>query len=204
MMSSLSFRAAIAAAVLAVVGSSQAQTVVPGPAAPQGAAQPNPQATTPPAGVGGAGAEPPATSGVPGGQPPKRNTGRNNYMPANPDASPIVPGQPPTSRGTGAGSPGYAQSPAGSQGSGAKGGGKGRTDPRPMGMGRAFKNLQTQEELAAYSVKAKAVKTYAECRTLLETTKKELEPRAKAENKPMTVNPTEICDKAKERGRFTG
>lgn len=203
MMSSLSFRAAIAAAFLAVAGASDAQTAAPAPVAPQGVAQPNPQATTPPAGVGAAGAEPPATAGVPGDQPPRRNSGRNNYMPANPDASPMVPGQPPKSRGTQAGSAGNAQSPAGGQGNGAKGGGKGRADPRPMGMGRAFKNLQTQDELAAYSVKAKAVKTYSECRTLLETTKQELEPRAKAENKPMTVNPTEICDKAKQRGRLT-
>jgi len=203
MMSSLSFRAAIAAAALAVAGAPQAQTAAPTPVAPQSAAQPNPQATTPSAGAGAAGAEVPATSAVPGERPPKRGTGRSNYMPANPDASPIVPGQPPKSRAGNVGSQGNAQSPAGGQGNGAKGGGRGKTDPRPIGMGRAFKSLQTQDEYAAYSVKAKAVKTYPECRALLETTKKELEPRAKAENKPMTVNPTEICDKAKERGRLT-
>lgn len=69
-------------------------------------------------------------------------------------------------------------------------------------MGRAFEDLQTKEEFTAYQAKAREVKTYSECKALLESTKKELEPRAKAENKPITANPTEICDKVKARGRI--
>ena len=100
--------------------------------------------------------------------------------------------------GGGGGGQTGGQPPGGVEAGSGKGKGK-----RPAGMGRAFTNLQTQEEYAAYSAKARNVKTHGECKALLETTMKELEPRAKAENKPMSVNPTEICDSAKARGRLT-
>ena len=231
MMSSLSFRAAIAVAALAVTGAAQSQTAAPAPAAapaaPQAAApaaaQPNSQlmtpASPPPAAKAASGTEAPAAQGTTGDQRPKRNRGgggsgnKSNFMPANPDATPVLPGQGPKSRasGTDPGQPSGAGPTRGAQGDGAqgtgapgggKGSGKKKGGNRPIGMGRAFQDLQTKEEFTAYSAKAKAVKTTSECKALLESTKKELEPRAKAENKTIAVNTTEICDKAKSRGRL--
>ena len=132
-------------------------------------------------------------------------------MPANPDATPILPGQGPkaqgsTGRGAGAPGPGGASATPGAGPQGGKGG-KGATKGKGGqggGMGKAFQDFQTKEELAAYTTKVHAVKTYDECKSLLETTKKELEPRAKAENKTINVNPTEICDRVKARGRVKG
>ena len=232
MMSSLSFRAAFAVAALAVAGVAQSQPAAPAPspsqpstqAVPQGVQQPGAQATTPmapEAAKAASGTEAPAAAGTPVEQQPKQRrggTGRGNFMPANPDATPILPGQSPksqASQGTNAkrsGQGGAGQSQSGAQAGAAglppggadQGSRKGKGGKkRPAGMGRAFKDLQTQEEYAAYSVKVKNVKTYGECKALLETTRKELEPRAKAENKPITINPTEICDSAKSRGRLT-
>ncbi len=229
-MSSLSFRAAIVVAALAATGVAQSQTAAPAPSpsppsaqtVPQGVQQPGAQATVPPvpeAAKPVSGAEAPAAAGTPVGQKPRQKrdgTGRNNYMPANPDATPILPGQSPKGQGAPGGQGGNAkrtpwQPQSGAQAGGASaagqppggvvaGSGKGK---RPAGMGRAFKDLQTQEEYAAYSAKARNVKTHGECKVLLETTRKELEPRAKAENKPISINPTEICDSAKSRGRLT-
>jgi hypothetical protein len=235
MMSSLSFRAAIAVAALAATGVAQSQATAPAPsptqptplAVPQGVQPSGAQAATPPAPVpakAAPGTEAPAAAGTPVEQKPmqkRQGTGKSNYMPANPDATPIVPGQPPKSQGAQSGQGGGAkrsgqgspwQSQSGAQAGAASaagqppggvqaGSGKGK---RPAGMGRAFTNLQTQEEYAAYAAKARNVKTHGECKALLETTMKELEPRAKAENKPMSVNPTAICDSAKARGRVTG
>ena len=235
MMSSLSFRAAIAMAALAATGVAQSQVTAPAPsptqptalAVPQGV-QPSGAQATPPASdpaKAASGTEAPAAAGTPVEQKPRQKrqgTGKSNFMPANPDATPIVPGQPPKSQGAQSGQGGSAkrsgqgsprQSQSGAQAGAASaagqppggveaGSGKGK-GKRPAGMGRAFTNLQTQEEYAAYSAKAKNVKTHGECKALLETTMKELEPRAKAENKPMSVNPTEICDSAKARGRVT-
>jgi hypothetical protein len=234
MMSSLSFRAAIAVAALAASGVAQSQTAAPAAspsppsaqAVPQGVQQPGAQATTPPApeaAKAASGAEAPAAAGAPVEQEPRQKrggAGRSNFMSANPDATPILPGQPPKSQGgsakrSGQGAPGQSQSGAQAgaanaagtagqpPGSAERGSRKGKGGKRPAGMGRAFKDLQTQEEYAAYSAKVKSVKTYGECKALLETTRKELEPRAKAENKPITINPTEICDSAKSRGRLT-
>jgi hypothetical protein len=236
MMSSLSFRAAIAVAALAATGAAQSQATAPAPsptqptplAVPQGVQPSGAQAATPPAAVpakAAPGTEAPAAAGTPVEQKPmqkRQGTGKSNYMPANPDATPIVPGQPPKSQGAQSGQGGSAkrsgqgsprQSQSGAQAGAASaagqppggveaGSGKGK-GKRPAGMGRAFTNLQTQEEYAAYSAKARNVKTHGECKALLETTMKELEPRAKAENKPISVNPTEICDSAKARGRVT-
>ena len=239
MMSSLSFRAAVAVAALAATCAAQSQTAAPAPspsqpstqAVPQGVQQPGAQATMPPApeaAKAAPGTEAPAAAGTPVEQKPRQKrggTGKSNFMPANPDATPILPGQPPKSQagqganakrsGQGGGAPRQSQSgaqagaanaagtpgqpPAGAE----KGSRKSKGSKRPAGMGRAFRDLQTQEEYAAYSAKAKNVKTFGECKALLETTRKELEPRAKAENKPISINPTEICDSAKSRGRLT-
>jgi hypothetical protein len=231
MMSSPSFRAAIAVAALAVAGVAQSQPAAPAPspsqpstqAVPQGVQQPGTQAATPPApeaAKAASGAVAPAAVGTPVEQQPRQQrerTGRNNYMPANPDATPILPGQSPkrqTGQGanakrSGQGAPGQPQPGAQAGAAGQppvgvnQGSREGKGGKRRTGMGRAFTNLQTQEEYAAYSAKARNVKTHGECKALLETTMKELEPRAKAENKPMSVNPTEICDSAKARGRLT-
>jgi hypothetical protein len=68
----------------------------------------------------------------------------------------------------------------------------------------AYADLMTPEEMAAHRAKVKKTKTYAECKTLFEATGKDMEARAKAQNKPISATPTEICDKARERGRLTG
>jgi len=68
----------------------------------------------------------------------------------------------------------------------------------------AYADLMTPEELAAHRAKVKKTKTYAECKALFEATGKDMEARAKAQNKTVKATPTELCDKAKERGRVTG
>lgn len=217
MMSSLSFRAAIAVAALAATGVAQSQTAPPAPSpsppsaqtVPQGVQQPGAQATTPPvpeAAKAASGTEAPAATGTPVEQKPGKRrggTGRGNFMPANPDATPILPGQSPKQSRAQAGAVNAAGAAGQPPGGADKGSRKGKGGKRPAGMGRAFRDLQTQEEYAAYMVKVKSVKTHGECKGLLETTRKELEPRAKAENKPISINPTEICDSAKSRGRLT-
>lgn len=67
------------------------------------------------------------------------------------------------------------------------------------GMGRAFADLQTTAELDAYRDKVRAVKSVSECKTLMEDTKKQLEPRAKAQNKTISVDIDKACATAKER-----
>ena len=229
---SLSFRAALAAAAFAASGLAHSQATAPAPAAPASPSTgPNPSLMTPqapaapaapptasaPAAKSATGVESTAPAATPGEPQRKRNrtggAGKSNFMPANPDATPVLPGQGPKSRasGTDPGQPSGAGPTRGAQGDGAqgtgapgggKGSGKKKGGNRPIGMGRAFQDLQTKEEFTAYSAKAKAVKTTSECKALLESTKKELEPRAKAENKTIAVNTTEICDKAKSRGRL--
>jgi hypothetical protein len=68
----------------------------------------------------------------------------------------------------------------------------------------AYADLMTPEEMAAHRAKVKKTKTYAECKALFEATDKEMEVRAKAQNKTVKATPAEICDRAKERGRLTG
>jgi hypothetical protein len=68
----------------------------------------------------------------------------------------------------------------------------------------AYADLMTPEELAAHRAKVKGVKTYAECRTLFDATARDMEARAKAQNKTIKATPAELCDRAKERGRVTG
>jgi hypothetical protein len=162
----------------------------------------------------------------------KRERG-GNFMPANPDASPVLPGQSPTAGTSGAksgtggtssaktGTGGTSSAKTGTGGtSSAKSGaatdasGTGRTTAKAEGsrnrsgwrggMQRAFLDYQTKEEFGVYKEKATAVKTYDECKSLLESTKKDLEPRAKAQNKAIDVNPTAVCDRAESNGRLTG
>lgn len=76
--------------------------------------------------------------------------------------------------------------------------------PKTVGMQRAFADLQTNAEFEAYRDKAQAVKTVGECKTLMEETKKQLEPRAKAQNKPLNVDIDKACSTAKERKGLTG
>ena len=68
----------------------------------------------------------------------------------------------------------------------------------------AYADLMTPEEMAVHKKKVKQTKTYAECKTLFDATGKDMEARAKAQNKTVKATPTELCDKAKERGRVTG
>ena len=78
--------------------------------------------------------------------------------------------------------------------------------PQPPGrqLQRAYADLMTPEELKAHRAKVKQTRTYAECKALFEATGKEMDARAKAQNKTVKNTPTEICDSAKESGRLTG
>lgn len=66
-------------------------------------------------------------------------------------------------------------------------------------MNRAFFDLQTNEEFEAYRTKARAVKSVSECKALMEATKKQLEPRAKAQQKSVDVDIGKTCETMKER-----
>ena len=72
------------------------------------------------------------------------------------------------------------------------------------GLQNAYADVMTPEELVAHRTKVKSLKTYDDCRALFEATGKEMEVRAKAQNKPARPSPSELCDRAKERGRVTG
>lgn len=108
------------------------------------------------------------------------------------------------------GTPGVAAVPGAAPSGGAQTGKSQRTNTRSAqgGSGRQLQNvyadLMTPEEMAAHRAKVKKTKTYAECKTLFDATGKDMEARAKAQSKTVPSTPTEICDKAKERGRFTG
>lgn len=191
---------------------------------PQAPAAPAaPPTASAPAAKSATGAESTAPAATPGEPQRKRNrtggAGKSNFMPANPDATPVLPGQGPkaqgANRGTGTSAQGAASGAPQGQGAapqsgkgggrppGGKNAGKGKSG-QGAGMGKAFQDFQTKEEMDAYTAKVRAVKTYDECKSLLETTKKDLEPRAKAENKTINVNPAEVCDRAKTRGRVKG
>ncbi len=125
----------------------------------------------------------------------QRSRRGGNFMPANPDATPVLPG----------GSPSGAANASGTTGDRPKGtGGGARPRPHGGGMGRAFEGYQTKEELAAYREKVRALKTVSECQALMESTRKEMEPRAKAQNKTIDVDIAKICETSKERGRLKG
>ena len=112
--------------------------------------------------------------------------------------------------GTVPGTAGTTAAAAQGAGTAQKGGAKddARVARREYQKGRGLQNvyadLMTPEELAAHRSKVKQTKTYAECKALFEATGKEMEARAKAQNKSVTSTPTELCDRAKERGRLAG
>lgn len=211
-MSTVSIRVATLATILALPGALYAQAPAPAatPAAPPAASTPpsgaaaarpeNPPGMTPPAADQASGAQgAPNASGAQGatgdgsGQN-RRKRRHGNFMPANPDATPVLPGQAPTASGG-----------ASAQGAGSrtvKADGAHRVPSG--GMQRAFQSFQTKEESYAYRDKVKAVKTVSECKALLESTRKEMEPRAKAQNKTINVDIDGICNASKERGRLTG
>ena len=97
---------------------------------------------------------------------------------------------------------GAAQPPADGAARSAKGGRQ--SGPVGRSLQNAYADLMTPEEQAAHRTKVKAMKTYDECRSLFEATNKEMEVRAKAQNKTLKASPAELCDRAKERGRVTG
>ncbi|CAG0968209.1 hypothetical protein BURK1_01080 [Burkholderiales bacterium] len=192
MISTLALRAALTVAALAVSTASQAQapsaTTEPAPPAATAPATAAAPAATPQAGAPGAGA--PAADGKAAKR--ERRATRGNFMRANPDATPVLPGQ--TPKGAGRTAAAGADTP----------GGQGTSRQRGRGMAWAFAELQSDTEKAAYVEKVRGVKTYAECMSLLDSTKKALEPRAKAQNKTISVDATEICERRKQRGRITG
>jgi len=207
--------AAVFATPCAVLAQSTPPTVTSAPAAtttPAATATPAPAANPDSAAAGGqapARAKRPNPSGLtPTTPPPLRydsngyplppgEQGRGgrggNFMPANPDATPILPGQ----------SPSGAAKSSSATGDGAKSAGA-RSRSHGSGMQRAFQDVQTSEEFAAYREKVRSLKTVGECKALLESTRRELEPRAKAQNKSIDVDIAKICQTAKERGRLTG
>ena len=81
---------------------------------------------------------------------------------------------------------------------------EGTSGGKTVGMQRAFADLQTTGEFNTYRDKAQAVKTVDECRSLMEDTRKQLESRAKAQNKPINVDIDKACATAKERKGLTG
>ena len=118
------------------------------------------------------------------------------------------PTQAPTGNALPRGTPGIAAVPGTASAGSQAAKGERNHERRPEGSGRqlqnAYADLMTPEELAAHRAKVKKTKTYAECKALFEATDKEMEARAKAQNKTVKATPTEICDRAKERGRVTG
>jgi len=112
----------------------------------------------------------------------------------------------PTGKAAPTGTPGIAAVPGASPSGSAK---PRRETAKPEGLETrqlqtAYAELMTPEEMIAHKKKVKQTKTYAECRTLFDATGKDMEARAKAQNKTVKATPTELCDKAKERGRVTG
>jgi hypothetical protein len=78
-----------------------------------------------------------------------------------------------------------------------------RADRKPMpakevGVQRAFADFQSDREFDAYKDKVKAVKTVGECKALMGETLKQIEPRAKAQQKTLEVDIDKACAKAKE------
>jgi len=175
-----------ASIVLALAGTVQAQA----PAAPS---------TIPPtpAPAANAPAAAPATTPAPAAAP-KSGTSTSK--------SPGAPKRTTTGKAAPTGTPGVAAVPGASPSGSAK--------PRKEAaksegqetrqLQTAYADLMTPEEMAAHKKKVKQTKTYAECKTLFDATGKDMEARAKAQNKTVKATPTELCDKAKERGRVTG
>jgi len=69
---------------------------------------------------------------------------------------------------------------------------------------KLYAGVMTDDEKSAYRNKVREVKTYDQCKALLEETNKVMEPRAKAKGEKIAQTPTEACDQAKARGRVKG
>ena len=83
--------------------------------------------------------------------------------------------------------------------------GRPRKDPsKRVNLQSVYAEVMTDAEKTAFRDKVRKVKTYDECKTLMEATHQTMEPRAKSQGKALSQTPTEACDKAKERGRVTG
>jgi hypothetical protein len=79
-----------------------------------------------------------------------------------------------------------------------------RGDTQRRQLQGLYAGVMTDDEESAYRKKVRDVKTYDQCKSLLEATHKAMEPRATAQGKPLAQSPTEACDQAKERGRVKG
>ena len=180
------FRILAASIALALAGATHAQT----PPAPSTA--PAPAATTAPAtDASKAGATTSTTT-------KDRASRRTTTAPTGKTGAPT-------------GTPGIAAVPGATPPGGAQAAKPQRMERRANDVGgsgrqlqNAYADLMTPEEMAAHRAKVKQTKTYAECKSLFEATGKDMEARAKSQNKTVKANPTEICDRAKERGRLTG
>lgn len=180
------FRILAASIALALAGATHAQT----PPAPSTA--PAPAATTAPA---------PDAASKAGASTSTTTKDRASRRATTPTGNAALP----------KGTPGIAAVPGAAPPGGAQAAKPQRAERRPNdtgGSGRqlqnAYADLMTPEEMAAHRAKVKQTKTYAECKSLFEATGKDMEARAKSQNKTVKANPTEICDRAKERGRLTG
>lgn len=200
------FRTPFAVAALLVSGFAIAQATAPAsPAAAPAPAPAVPSAAAP-------AAAPAATA--PAAAPAKaRSPGR---APATPGTTSVttVPGgnagmtqknakgekqAAPRGNGTASATKDGAKSPAGAvAGEGTRG------DSKRRQLQGLYAGVMTDAEESAYRKKVRDVKTYDQCKSLLEATHKAMEPRAAAQGKPLAQSPTEACDQAKERGRVKG
>jgi len=122
---------------------------------------------------------------------------------ATPSTAPAAPATAPNSQrapGKASATPG-----AGAQGSGSAAGkapksAKDGTQRRQLQQ--LYAGVMTEDEKIAYRNKVREVKTYDQCKALLEETHKAMEPRAKAKGTSIAQSPTEACDQAKARGRL--
>ena len=185
-----------AGASVALAGIALAQA----PAMPS--AQP-PAATAPqtPAGTAKAPAGTPATTTAPG----------TTTTPSRASRDAAASGRATTPRAGAATSGTAAQPSAGGTTPGTTANAKGehrgqRTKERGDGRGpnQVYSELMTPEEMSVHRAKVGQTKTYAECMSYFEATGKKMEARAKEQNKTVKATPTEVCDRAKTRGRFTG
>ncbi|MFO1283974.1 MAG: hypothetical protein U1F51_16185 [Burkholderiales bacterium] len=201
------FAGALAACTVLAVTTAIAQNPPPPAAAPAPTSStpaPTPSAAEPAPSSGAAAATSPAggaTAGDPaakGGTPARRTGDR-----AKTGAS-AIPGLPPVG-----GAPTTSTTkPKGADASraaadGAKGKGKAEY-PRRGNLQSIYADVMNDAEKKAFREKVRKVKTYDECKSLLEATHQTMEPRAKAKGGTLPETPTEACDKAKARGRVSG
>jgi hypothetical protein len=147
-------------------------------------------------GVAVAQATPPAVpSAAPAAAPKASQAPATPAAPATAPNSQRAPGKASATSGTGA-------APSGGSASG-KAPKSANGEPRRQ-LQSLYASVMTAEEKDAYGKKVREVKTYDQCKALLEETNKAMEPRAKAQGTTIAQTPTEACDKAKARGRVKG